>query len=135
MKQVLVFIAFFISGLTGYSQHTISEIIDTIETKDGPVILFKNHTWAYLDNEPVMMSVKDDSTGLFSHEWINDQIFAYQMRIDSVKDTVIILISNNDSFTMPFWGRLIRGFTYSHKGLDICLTRGDSIKSAFDGVV
>jgi LysM repeat protein len=30
---------------------------------------------------------------------------------------------------------LFRGFTYSHKGLDIKLNKGDTIRSAFDGVV
>ena len=135
MKQPFIFLVFCILLLTGYSQKNISQVIDTVETQDGPVILFKNHTWEYLENEPVMMSVEDDSTGLFSHEWINDQIFAYPMHKDSVKDTVINLTSNNHSFTMPFYGRLFRGFTYSHKGLDICLVRGDSIKAAFDGVV
>jgi len=135
MKQIFIFIALCIPWLTGNSQNTISQIIDTVETENGPIILYKNHTWEYLENEPVMMSAEEDSTGLFTHEWINDQVFAYRMHRDSVKDTVIVLTSNDHMFTMPFYGRLFRGFTYSHKGLDICLARGDSIKAAFDGVV
>jgi LysM repeat protein len=36
---------------------------------------------------------------------------------------------------MPVRGKLFRGFMYTHKGLDIKLNKGDTIVSAFDGVV
>lgn len=118
-----------------FAQRNVSAILDTVDTQSGPVILYKNNTWEYLDNEPVMMLAEEDSAGLFTREWINDKIFAYPGERDSIKDTVITLISANRSFILPMYGKLFRGFTYGHKGLDIDLNKGDTIRTAFDGVV
>ncbi len=117
------------------AQKNLHAIIDTVDTPDGPVLLYKNFTWEYLQDEPVMMSMEEDSTGLFSNQWTNNTIFAYRMKPDSVRDTVLMLTSFERPFTMPYYGKLFRGFTYSHKGLDIKLNKGDSIRCAFDGVV
>jgi hypothetical protein len=125
----------FVLPLFMFAQRNPDAIIDTVDTPSGPAILYKNFTWEYLQDEPVMMSQEDDSTGLFSAQWINDQIFAYRIRQDSIRDTVITLTSAGRIFTLPVYGKLFRGFTYSHKGLDIKLNKGDSIKAAFDGVV
>ncbi len=121
--------------LTLLSQRNISAIIDTFETNNGPVVLYRNFTWEYLADEPVMMNPEDDSTGLFTHEWINDQVFVHPMMRDSVRDTVIMLTSCDRAFVLPVYGRLFRGFSYVHKGLDIDLRKGDTVKAAFDGVV
>ncbi|MCK9423791.1 MAG: peptidoglycan DD-metalloendopeptidase family protein [Bacteroidales bacterium] len=128
----LLFVAF---PLFTIAQRNVDAIIDTVETEKGPAILYKNFTWEYLQDEPVMISQEDDSTGLFSAQWINDQIFAYRMKPDSVRDTVIILTRPDRPFTLPIYGKLFRGFMYTHKGLDIKLNRGDTIRAAFDGVV
>jgi len=133
----LIPIIIFLFPFTGFSQRNIPNIIDTVETDSGAVLLYRNHTWEYLENEPVMMSQEEDSSGLFSHGWINDQIFAYlgANKRDSIRDTVITLISNGRSFNLPIYGRLYRGFSYAHKGMDISLKKGDTVKAAFDGVV
>ncbi len=117
------------------AQRNVNAIIDTVETPNGAAILYKNFTWEYLQNEPVLMSQDEDSTGLFSNQWVNSQIFAYRINVDSIHDTLIVLTSNDRVFSMPIYGKLFRGFTYSHKGLDIKLNKGDSVKAAFDGVV
>jgi murein DD-endopeptidase MepM/ murein hydrolase activator NlpD len=122
-------------SLPGYTQRNISAIVDTVETENGTVILYKNFTWEYMDNEPVMLSQEEDSTGLFTNEWINDQIFAYNTKRDSIRDTVLIICGPDRKFTMPVSGKLFRGFMYTHKGLDIKLNKGDTISAAFDGVV
>ena len=129
---VLLIVVFPISSM---AQRNLNAIIDTVETPTGPAILYKNFTWEYLQDEPVMLSLEDDSTGLFSAQWINDQIFAYRIQPDSIHDTVIILTRQDRSFTLPIYGKLFRGFMYTHKGLDIKLNKGDTIRAAFDGVV
>jgi murein DD-endopeptidase MepM/ murein hydrolase activator NlpD len=121
--------------LAGLPQHNTSAIVDTLETKDGPVILYRNYTWEYLTTEPVMMSAEDDSTGIFTRDWINSQVFAHPVMRDSVRDTVIMLTSCDRNFVLPAYGRLFRGFNYVHKGLDIGLNKGDTVRAAFDGVV
>jgi len=128
---------FFIIPFYGISQHNIPNIIDTVETDSGAVILYRNHTWEYLENEPVMMSREEDSTGLFSHSWINDQVFAYMgaTKRDSIKDTILSLICNTHSFHAPIVARIYRGFSYTHKGMDLSLKKGDTVRATFDGVV
>ena len=129
------FILFIVFPLLSFSQRNIDAIIDTVETPNGPAILFKNFTWEYLQDEPVMLSQEDDSTGLFTAQWVNDQIFAYRLKPDSIRDTVISLTNGGRTFTLPVYGKLFRGFMYTHKGLDIKLNKGDTILAAFDGVV
>jgi len=137
MKFSFIFFLIFLIPFFGFSQHTIPNIIDTVETDSGAVILYRNHTWEYLENEPVMLSQEEDSTGLFSHSWINDQVFAYMgsSKRDSIKDTLLPLISTTKSFHSPIPGRIYRGFSYTHKGMDLSLKKGDTVRAAFDGVV
>jgi len=132
-KLWLLLIAAF--PLTGFAQRNPAAIVDTLETPNGPIILYKNFTWEYLADEPVMMSPEGDSTGMFKNQWINDQIFAYRIPVDSIRDTVLVLTSAERNFTLPIYGKLFRGFTYTHKGLDIKLNKGDTVRAAFDGVV
>ena len=137
MRYLLYLTGLLLFPLIAFSQRNIEVVVDTIETDNGPVVLYKNFTWQYLEDEPVLMSMEEDSTGLFSREWINDQVFSYSgaNKRDSIQDTVINLLTNGRCFELPIYGRLFRGFTYSHKGLDIFLNKGDTVKSAFDGVV
>jgi len=135
--KYLKFIVFIIGLIpaASWSQRNIDAIIDTVDTPNGPAILYKNFTWEYLQDEPVMLSQEDDSTGLFSAQWINDQIFAYRMKPDSIRDTVIVLTSGERVFALPIYGKLFRGFMYTHEGQDIKLNIGDSNRDTFDGVV
>ena len=121
--------------IMSYAQRNVDAIVDTVESKNGTVLLYKNHSWEFLENEPVMMSIEEDSTGVFSKQWINDQIFAYRIQRDSIKDTLLVLVDSIHPFHMPIYGHLFRGFTYTHKGLDIKLDKGDTVRAAFNGVV
>jgi len=118
-----------------FGQRNVDAVADTVETKTGTVLLYKNFTWEYLGNEPVMMSIEEDSTGIFSSQWVNDQIFAYKIQRDSIKDTLLLLVDSVHPFHLPIYGKLFRGFTYTHKGLDIKLDKGDTVRAAFSGVV
>ncbi|MEI7725981.1 MAG: M23 family metallopeptidase [Bacteroidota bacterium] len=129
-----VLLLFFLP-VKSFSQRNTNSVIDTLETKHGPVLLFKNFTWEYFQDEPVMMHPQEDSTGIFSEAWLNDQVFSFKMHPDSIKDTVLILSTTERQFTMPIYGKLFCGFKYTHKGLDIKLSIGDTVKAAFDGVV
>ncbi|MGE5424126.1 MAG: peptidoglycan DD-metalloendopeptidase family protein [Syntrophothermus sp.] len=137
MKHILLVLFLLTLLANGYSQKNKAAIIDTVITEKGPVVLYKNNSWEYLQDEPVMMSQEDDSTGVFNEGWLNDQVFGFRGMIkkDSVKDTAIVLTCNGRKFTLPVYGHLFRGFMYTHKGLDIHLSKGDTVKAAFDGVV
>lgn len=136
-KCFFTFFVFLFLSYSGFPQKNIPNIIDTVETDSGAVLLYRNHTWEYLENEPVMLSQEDDSTGLFSHSWINDQVFAYMgaTKRDLIKDTILSLITTVRTFHLPITGRIYRGFSYAHKGMDLSLKKGDTVRAAFDGVV
>jgi LysM repeat protein len=122
--------------MAGFPQINQSQVVDTVETDQGPVILYKNFSWEYLGDEPVMLSMEEDSAGIMSYGWNTEQIFGFsRMSPDSVKDTVLFLTSAEHAFRMPVQGRFLRGFMYTHKGLDIRLNTGDTVSAAFDGVV
>jgi hypothetical protein len=136
IRRTYFLLILLIIPFNSFSQRNISAIVDTVDTWKGPVILYNNFTWEYLQDEPVMINPEEDSTGLFTESnWINDQIFAYNVKRDSIPDTLLTLTTQGKTFTMPVTGKLFRGFMYSHKGLDIKINKGDTIKAAFDGVV
>ena len=137
MKHLFTISIFLLLFQNVFPQKNIPNIIDTVETDSGAVLLYRNHTWEYLENEPVMLSQEDDTTGLFSHSWINDQVFAYMgvSKRDSIKDTILPLITTLRTFNVPISGRIYRGFSYAHKGMDLSLKKGDTVRAAFDGVV
>lgn len=121
--------------MIGFSQYNPAVAIDTVETDSGAVILYRNFTWSYLADEPVLYEPGEDSSGTFSSHWNTTQIFTYRMNRDSVKDTIIMLTDSGGIFTMPTQGKFLRGFMYTHKGLDIRANKGDTVRAAFDGVV
>jgi hypothetical protein len=122
--------------LAGHPQVNQSNVIDTVETDQGPVILYRNFSWEYLGDEPVMMNLEDDSAGLMTSGWNTQQVFAFNhMNADSIPDTVLVLASADHAFHMPAEGKFLRGFMYTHKGLDIRQNMGDTVEAAFDGVV
>jgi hypothetical protein len=126
----------FVLPLSGFAQINQSQVVDTVETDQGPVILYKNFSWEYLGDEPVMLSMEEDSLGLMTNGWNTEQIFAFShMNADSIQDTVLMLSSADHCFKMPVSGKFLRGFMYTHKGLDIRLNMGDTVSAAFDGVV
>jgi hypothetical protein len=135
MRLIFTCSIFIFLSCSDFAQNNVSSIVDTVDTENGTVILYKNFTWGYLENEPIMFSREEDSTGLFTNLWINDQIFSYNTKLDSIRDTVLLICSADRKFTMPISGKLFRGFMYTHKGLDIKLNKGDTIRAAFDGVV
>ena len=136
MKQFnLFFLILFSLPVISFSQRNVASVIDTLETKNGPVLLYKNFTWEYFRDEPIMMHAKEDSTGIFSEAWINDQIFSSRTHPESIKDTILILSTADRHFTLPVYGKLFCGFKYTHKGLDIQLNKGDTVRAAFDGVI
>ena len=138
MKRLTLFVIIALSfPFIPAAQINPDTILDTVETVDGPVILYRNFSWQFIGAEPVMMNIDEDSTGLFSEGWINDQIRGFgQMKPDSIKDTVLMLTYGDYSFCMPVPNEhLIRGFMYTHKGLDLRLKTGDTVRAAFNGVV
>ena len=145
MRKVLLITGLFILSALSYAQKPVQkEILDTIRYNRNTFILFKDNTWqligvdsTFSENIPEMVDEENaDTTDIYSTHWINDQVFAYLgIKNKLTHDTSIRLAGKHSIFTLPVYGRLFRGFSYYHKGLDIGLKKGDPVFAAFDGVV
>lgn len=94
---------------------------------------------------PEVKSGPDDDTDsdeiddLIMQNWETRQIFAYR-NVNEIPDSVwLYLVDSLHGFSLPTEGKVLNGFgprgRRFHKGIDIRLSTGDPVKSAFDGVV
>jgi hypothetical protein len=126
------------------------EVVDTIMISDDSVVVYADKSWEYLRfvqsggvlNEHVHCEANKDSTCGFTCPWINDvTILSRENRAEKMKDTVWLCLvdSNYRDYRLPFNGPVTSTFKYRkgkwHKGIDIDLVTGDTVCSAFDGVV
>lgn len=112
--------------------------IDTINTRDKytKIILFEDYTWCYLDmGRPVI-----DTVGIHEN-WDPETIHAFKdIKLSELPDEIDLLLADSlNSWCIPYNGKVISGYKYRknrpHRGCDIPLSVGDTIRAAFDGVV
>ena len=123
---------------TLFSQEQETYSLDTLDTKDKytKVILFSDYTWIYLELERPEI----DMDALSDH-WDTEAIHAFKdMEIASLPDSVqLTLADGNHPFVLPIKGSVYSRYGYRrkrpHRGIDIPLSTGDSVRTAFNGVV
>lgn len=77
----------------------------------------------------------------FNAYWFNDQLFVYDdFSYDQLPEEIMIdLLGDKGQFTLPWKGMLNSPFGMRwgrpHRGIDLDLRTGDTVVSAFDGVV
>ena len=112
--------------------------LDTLNTKDKytKVVLFSDYTWTYLE-----LDRPDIDMDALSDHWDTEAIHAFKdVEIASLPDTVeLTLADDTHPFVLPIKGHVYSRYGYRrkrpHRGIDIPLTTGDSVRSAFNGVV
>lgn len=146
----LVVVVFFVSSFNVFSQ----SIIDTIPTDRGPMLLYSNRTWAYVEDlnfdgilNPVLHEkiFSDTSITKYIHnwEWNNDECFTSDKKnnLALMKDTIWLCLTDSvhSEFHIPFNGSVTSGFGHrwgrEHYGVDIDLHTGDTVRAAFSGKV
>jgi LysM repeat protein len=147
-KLALFLLVFSSSSVDTFSQ----EIVDTLYTSHGTVILYENKTWQYLEdikfngvmNEHLHCMVADhpDLAG-FKQAWDNQATFTSHRSndISQMKDTLwmCVLKDIDDEFVIPVKGIVTsrygpRGRRH-HNGIDLDLETGDSVVAAWSGRV
>lgn len=112
--------------------------VDTLDTEDKylKVVLFENHTWAYIElGKPVI-----DTAGFYDG-WTNDVIHAFKdHNVNSLPEEIELrLVDSLNPFCAPITGTVRSGFkfrrTREHKGIDVPLHVGDTVRAAFNGIV
>lgn len=112
--------------------------VDTLDTGDKyiKVVLFENHTWEYIElGRPVI-----DTAG-FYEGWTNDAIHAFKgHNVNNLPEEIELkLVDSLNPFCAPIMGNVRSGFkfrrTREHKGIDVPLHIGDTVRAAFNGIV
>lgn len=145
--RILFLSLLFIFSFTSFGQ----QIVDTLETEEGPIIVYSNRTWEYLDdlgfdgvlNERLHSEVVDDSVLHYVQSWDHDVCYTSNLEndINKLKDTIWLCVEDslNDVFVMPFDGRVTSHFGWrrgrNHNGTDIDLVTGDTVRAAWSGKV
>ncbi|MBP5683134.1 MAG: peptidoglycan DD-metalloendopeptidase family protein [Bacteroidales bacterium] len=112
--------------------------IDTVNTADKykKIVLFEDYTWKYIELERPNISDED-----FQDAWEQEQIHAYMdVTLASLPAEVDLLLTDSlHGWCCPIQGQVTSGWKFrrhrDHKGTDIALTTGDTIRAAFDGKV
>jgi len=117
--------------------------LDTVSFNGSKIILFSNNSWQYLQIakidsslDEILMEDYAEADSVFNSNWITGKLFSYKNKNSVLKETVkLALIDPLRSFFFPKYGKVLRGFSRRHKGLDIKLDKGDPVAVAFDGKV
>lgn len=158
MKKLLYFL-FLSCSFLSFAQVPI----DTVETENGLMVVFEDRTWKYIDtatvahvhkefpvvtevhlNEYLESLIEEDSVlSKMKQPWSNDVCFASGLSNDfsHYKDTLWLCLVDelNSEFVVPNPGIVTSRYGYRHrryhKGIDIDLNVGDTVRAAFSGKV
>jgi len=160
VKRGLLFLAVILTSLLLQAQNSNTlQVVDTVKSGDYDVVLFSNQTWKYVNHDSITKALKiqdsvklyefalknkiykADSLTVFSEKWDTVNIFGYGgLNYLTAQDTLAILLTGDTSkFVIPCPGWIQGGFGwrngYRHNAIDIDLKTGDTVVSAFDGIV
>jgi murein DD-endopeptidase MepM/ murein hydrolase activator NlpD len=146
MKKIL-FVAFLLNLLPSFGQ----QIIDTVQTDKGLMIIYSNRTWAFLKDKSFngvlnsrVHSLLNQDLGLnFTQTWSNDVCFTSGKHNDMSKlnDTLwlCVLDEANATYHAPVDGMVTSRYGYRHgrhhSGIDLDLETGDTVRSCWAGKV
>lgn len=150
--RLLIFSLLMLNSIAGYSQR---EIIDTIHSEQGTMIVFANRTWCYLEdldfdgvmNDYMADQVAGDSNLHYTQSWDHDMCYTSNLHndVNELKDTIWLCLEDSESdsldglFHMPVDGRITSHFGWrrgrNHNGTDIDLNTGDTVRAAWGGKV
>jgi murein DD-endopeptidase MepM/ murein hydrolase activator NlpD len=127
------------------------EIIDTLETENGTMLVYANRTWEYLEdkefdgllNPELHQFIMRDSSLNYVFPWDTDLCYSSNKTNDltKLKDTLWLCLvdTTHNDFVIPFDGNITSRYGYRrgryHNGIDIDLRTGDSVVAAFSGKV
>ena len=112
--------------------------MDTVPTADKyvKIVLFTNHTWSYIDEgRPVI-----DTAG-FYEGWNTSVLHAFKELNpkDLPEEVDVRLVDEDNPFCAPITGKVRSGYSFrrtrEHKGIDVPLQTGDTVRAAFNGIV
>ncbi|MBN2778096.1 MAG: peptidoglycan DD-metalloendopeptidase family protein [Bacteroidales bacterium] len=163
MKKIFISLTFVLAITSIFAQQEVDSTpkvaFDTVQSGRFDIVLFDNNTWEYVNHDSVMALIHledsvnvyayilreklytPDSLTIFSEKWDTVNIFAYgNIDYKRALDTFAIpILGDTGRFVIPVPGYKQSGFGWRwgqmHNGIDLDLQTGDTVVSAFDGVV
>jgi LysM repeat protein len=145
MKKILFFLLISLLG-----DLMAQRAIDTIDTKQGRMVIYSNQSWELIQDSTFdgvlnpaiheIMSSKEIG-GPYTMKWDDNDCYSRANDLTKMKDTVWLCLDGDSlgEFTMPIDGPVTSRYKYRngkfHNGIDLDLETGDTVVSAFDGVV
>lgn len=127
------------------------EILDTIYTPDGTLLIYSNRTWTYLEdqgfdgilNSYLHEYFEKNPTFGFKSAWDSEVCFTSNRSNDlsTLSDTlwICVLDTGYNDFVIPWGGKVTSRYGYRkgryHNGIDVNLDTGDTVVAAFSGKV
>ena len=133
------------------SIHCIAQMpLDTVDSKLGKMVVYSDQSWELLPDttfdgilnrslHEIMSS--PETGGPFVMKWDDDDCYSRVNDLTKLKDTIWLCLEDDEhgSFTIPVDGPVTSRYKYRngkfHNGIDLDLITGDTVVSAFDGVV
>ena len=125
-------------------------VIDTVETINGPILIYANRTWEYLKDKnfdgilnPRLNALMIEKGYSFVQTWDNNMCYSSGRGNDlsKLKDTLwlCVLEEAHSEFRIPVDGIVTSRYGYRsgrhHSGIDLDLETGDTVRSAWGGKV
>ncbi len=145
MLTITVPVEVFATGKDSLDLALSSEVINNSEELgDTATMIIEPIIWDDFDgitNCELHELVTTDTSFKFYTWWNNDMCFTNANNLRNMKDSIWICLTDSihSKYATPVPGVLTSGFKYRgsrmHKGVDLDLNIGDTVVSAFDGVV
>lgn len=127
------------------------QVLDTINTDKGRMVIYSNRTWAYVKdigfngvlNPRLNKMLTEDSTFNFVQTWNNDVCYTSgrQNDLTKLKDTIWLCLMEDvhSEFVFPTNGIVTSRYGYRngrhHSGIDVDLNTGDTVRSVWSGKI
>lgn len=147
MKRLFSTFFFIVAFQSVFAQ----QVLDTIQTERGPMVIYANRTWAFLKdknfdgilNSRLHSLLTEDSTLNLVQYWDNNMCYTSgrQNDLSKLKDTLwlCVLEDQHSEFRYPVDGIVTSRYGYRngrhHSGIDLDLNTGDTVRSCWSGKV
>lgn len=133
------------------STATAQEVVDTIKTSHGDIVMFSDRTWEYLEdlnfdgvmNHHLNELIMADSNLNFVQTWDHDVCYTSDMANDlsKLRDTLWVCVAQDmdKEFRVPVDGIVTSRYGMRHgryhNGIDLDLETGDTVRAAWPGKI
>ena len=137
--------------LLSSSEAFSQQILDTVYTENGAMVLYSNRTWAFLKDKSFtgilnshVHTILTQQLGLnFTNTWSNDVCFSSGKHNDMSKlnDTLWLCVTDEKykDYVAPVQGIVTSRYGYRHgrhhSGIDLDLETGDTVRACWAGKV